>query len=57
MTSRQRVFAALDWKSPDRALHLDVMDIHSIKRKYGGRGALVGNVFISDFVGGTPENL
>jgi uroporphyrinogen decarboxylase len=35
----------------------DVMDINLVKRQYGGRVALVGNIFMTDLVRSTPERI
>jgi uroporphyrinogen decarboxylase len=50
-----------DWLSiGQQAIHPiqpDVMDIAAIKRKYGKRVALVGNIFMDDLVHKTPEDI
>jgi uroporphyrinogen decarboxylase len=38
-------------------LQPDVMDIHFVKRRYGHRVALVGNIFMSDLVHKTPAEI
>jgi uroporphyrinogen decarboxylase len=38
-------------------LQPDVMDIQSVKHRYGGRVALVGNIFMSDLVHKTPAEI
>lgn len=35
----------------------DVMDIHAVKRQYGQRVALVGNIFMSNLVHNTPAQI
>lgn len=35
----------------------DVMDIYEVKARYGGRVAVVGNVFMDDLVRGSPEQI
>ncbi|MDD5677271.1 MAG: uroporphyrinogen decarboxylase family protein [Kiritimatiellae bacterium] len=35
----------------------DVMDIGQIKRLYGGRVCLVGNIFMTDLVSGSPDDI
>lgn len=50
-----------DWlRIGQQAIHPiqpDVMDIHEVKRRYGERVTLVGNIFMSDLVQKTPADI